>query len=570
VGKRTVVAIALVFLTAGFGIGPALADDKGNINYGQKGVADEAQANAKARDIVSNIRQITLFHGEDNTPCWGSYPWSPDGKEIVYMSRRLEENGTVADTDIYKMLADGTECELLTTHGGTHPTFTSDGKYIVFSRGAPSYACEDGEALDPSFNPAGGLDVWIMDADGSNPTPLTEEVIYGAPGKNKALPSPDGSRIVYHMQGGMYMFDIERVNDVWQAGDPRQVTDLLGPAHYIWGTELALDYLLFDAVVGGDHGDLVGDDVPSGSKAVGRRIYKTTGDLGSEFPDAVSLTDDDLNVYAPDGTVIATASWPTDQHTWSAKSNNWASPSPDGNWIAFHARYGRYEEGVYENKYEYSALRLMRINGTDKRTLVIKGGGEDGTGLDPDWVSVCGPTSWSPDSQLIAFKMRRPSNNGATTSVNSSSCDYDCDFACDCDCDYDYDGNCDGEGDGLSPSDEVSDEWGERPSIFVYNIRTGEIIQLTDGYDDFRMWWNPGDESQILFKDHPYAKCRDNDSYGKDLLTINITSWGVARLHGNILPIPTLSQWGLIGAALLLGGTGLFMMRRRKRHDRVS
>lgn len=527
--KRTVVAVAWVLLMVGFGVGSALADDAGTTNYGKEGVA------ADHAFLVDNLRQLTLYDANNKCPCWGSYPWSPDGQWIVYMSNRGSWENPPC-TDIYKMRADGTGWQKLTTKGGTHPTFVPpDGSKIVFSRGAPEDSCEGSSALYPEHEEGGGLDVWIMNADGSDAHALTEGEEYGKQGKNKALPSSDGTKIVYHMAGNMYMIDIDGDN-------PRQVSDLEGAAHYTWGRDTSGIYLLFDAVLGDESGteDLSEDApiFPCGSKQVGRSIYRTSpgADLDNSFPEVESLTDGDLDVYGPDGNVIATASGnpaPSYEGGWAAKGENWSAASPDGQWIAFHARYGHYVgEGSPENdSHKYTALRIMRPDGSEKRTLVVKGGE-----LDPTWVSVCAPTSWSPDSQWIAFKMRRAGDKTARL---------------------------------LGPQDANDDDaGGVLPSIFAINIQNGTIVQITDGYDDFRMWWNPTDIGRILFKDWGYSMSRDGNEY-VDLLVIDLNETGREFFErgGNLMPVPTLSQWGVLGLVLALGASGVSCVTyRRRRH----
>ncbi len=139
--------------------------------------------------------------------------WSPDGKEIVFQTRRKgekekkksfneedeeetkkeekkkekkkkeekkkeEENELARDRDIWIMNADGSNPRQLTksTAEEYQPVFSPDGKKILYvsdERGSP--------------------DIWIMDRDGSNKTRLT---------KDKGIErdpawSPDGKKIVY-------------------------------------------------------------------------------------------------------------------------------------------------------------------------------------------------------------------------------------------------------------------------------------------------------------------------------------------------------------------------------------
>jgi TolB protein len=88
--------------------------------------------------------------------------FSPDGQSLVFASTREDD-----DWEIYVMKADGTGAVRLTHARGrdAHPIFTRDGKSILFQspRGGS----------DPAANPdPGAVDLYIMDADGSNQRPL--------------------------------------------------------------------------------------------------------------------------------------------------------------------------------------------------------------------------------------------------------------------------------------------------------------------------------------------------------------------------------------------------------------
>ncbi|HNS48282.1 MAG TPA: hypothetical protein PKM61_01990 [bacterium] len=86
----------------------------------------------------------------------------------------------------------------------------------------------------------------------------------------------------------------------------------------------------------------------------------------------------------------------------------------------------------------------MRTDGSGKQLLVE--GIPDELGDDQEWI--CAPHSWHPNSQWVTFK-------------KSLSNDY---------------------------------------PIFIININTRQVYQLTEGYYDGRMWWSP-DGLKILFKE---------------------------------------------------------------------
>jgi Tol biopolymer transport system component len=139
--------------------------------------------------------------------------WSPDGKEIVFQSRRKgekekkkafseedeedtkkeekkkekkkkeekkkeEESELARDRDIWIMNADGSNPRQLTksTADEYQPVFSPDGKKILYvsdERGSP--------------------DIWVMDRDGSNKTRLTRDKGI----ERDPAWSPDGKKIVY-------------------------------------------------------------------------------------------------------------------------------------------------------------------------------------------------------------------------------------------------------------------------------------------------------------------------------------------------------------------------------------
>lgn len=141
---------------------------------------------------------------------------------------------------------------------------------------------------------------------------------------------------------------------------------------------------------------------------------------------------------------------------------NWAAWSPDGKWISYHRRTDNPEAD------DFSEIWLMKPDGTDKQLLV----GELPVGTDSEGEDICGPHSWHPSSRGIAFKQYL---------------------------------------DADSP-------------IFVIEISTREIIKLTEGYRDGRMWFSPAGD-KLLFKEYSYydaAKNRDEGLYNYDLLVMNL------------------------------------------------
>lgn len=182
-------------------------------------------ANAKGK----HAHRLTKQEGDPSTDAGLFFQvdpaWSPDGRLIVFSSRRSGR------THLYEMRADGTGTRALT--GGRHdddrPSWSPDGKRIVFEREGALYVVPagggaarrlgkgPGAASDPAWSPDGELiaydyrrpgysshEIWTMHADGSARRQLTN---FGA---LSAWPSwsPDGKRIAFHSDARYGRFEI--------------------------------------------------------------------------------------------------------------------------------------------------------------------------------------------------------------------------------------------------------------------------------------------------------------------------------------------------------------------------
>jgi TolB protein len=97
--------------------------------------------------------------------------WSPDGKKIAFASIESFNN-----LDIYTMNVDGTERINLTHNPGTErsPAWSLDGRQIAFK----AYGRADMPNSAYMNEAAVNLDVFVMNADGSNPINLTQNGFY--------------------------------------------------------------------------------------------------------------------------------------------------------------------------------------------------------------------------------------------------------------------------------------------------------------------------------------------------------------------------------------------------------
>jgi dipeptidyl aminopeptidase/acylaminoacyl peptidase len=128
---------------------------------------------------------------------------SPDGARIAFEASDADSN-----TDIYVVGVDGSGLRRLTTDAATDqfPQWSPDSSTIVYDNAG---AHED---ADPQFSRS--ADIWTVEADGGTPTRVTH-----APGADSTPSfSPDGSKIVYFHDGGIWFAD-------WAGGHPRQLQD---------------------------------------------------------------------------------------------------------------------------------------------------------------------------------------------------------------------------------------------------------------------------------------------------------------------------------------------------------
>ncbi len=111
-------------------------------------------------------QQLTHVEGISSEPAW-----SPDGKTIAFWSNREAGPLQLSVTQIYSISLDGSNCRQL-THLNAQclaPKWSPDSKKIVFHASEPVVVTKNGQQRR-TFKPA---KLYVIDADGSNPTRLT-------------------------------------------------------------------------------------------------------------------------------------------------------------------------------------------------------------------------------------------------------------------------------------------------------------------------------------------------------------------------------------------------------------
>lgn len=135
----------------------------------------------------SNVRQL-----DSTGTCYQCYPnWSPDGTKIAFL-KDADDSELNSWTQIFVVNTDGSNLEQLTQEKMLHdrPAWSPDGSRIAF----------EAKTKDVNDLP----NIYVMNADGSNVIQLTDDKNWNG----NPVWSPDGAKIVYEV----YLV-VERIED---------------------------------------------------------------------------------------------------------------------------------------------------------------------------------------------------------------------------------------------------------------------------------------------------------------------------------------------------------------------
>jgi Tol biopolymer transport system component/DNA-binding winged helix-turn-helix (wHTH) protein len=310
----------------------------------------------------SDIYLYTLDTGKIETlvddPAFDSDPsFSPDGRRIAFIS------GRDGNQEIYVEDIDGSNLQRLTTHPArdAFPTFSPDGTQIVFNSN------REGESMD----------VYIMNADGSDPRRLTnwntdEEIRPGCW-------SPDGTQILFVSgQSGrdnIYAMSIEPFA-------PRELltdvaTNLQYPTYSADGTKM-----LFRSITDDGSGEFRLMDTNTKRVTTLRKLQPSEGNARLSPDGNWIVYQDRINDNSEVCLIRSDGTGEIKNLTNNPARDGGPSWSPDGSKIVFVSNR--------DGNYDLTQLYIMNEDGSNQHRIYYSN-------------AISAYATWSPDGKHIAF-----------------------------------------------------------------------------------------------------------------------------------------------------------------------
>ena len=351
-----------------------------------------ASAGGDFRPAFSPDGATIAFSSDRDTPAYG-HPYFP-------FTRQREG-------EIYVMNADGSGQRRLTESPSWDgsPEFSSDGATIYFYSARPREL--PGPPTSAILGQEGGFRIWMMDADGSNPRPVTPE---GLEALAPAL-TADG-RIAFQTRSGP---DDWRIVSVALAGGPLREESGADRPYWVPDFDDATGRMAahgvgpvvstsqaVDGVLGA--GALLASDYPAELDAAGRRVAlypmrHTTGLAPHPF-----LNENLVTIETPTGTRLVSASFDGtgERELFAVDGIGILSGSPDRVFDIKWSDDGRwflYSQGTFAGDETARAdVWIMAADGTGRRNLTAALDGNDGI------------AAFSPDGSRIVFRSARDGN----------------------------------------------------------------------------------------------------------------------------------------------------------------
>jgi len=184
---------------------------------------DQKDAHVQLRIVANEIGAKTRVLVDDKENTWYTLTaWSPDGKSVLAIISKKDKTDQLARVTI----SDGSVRVLKSVgwrfRGGSwsHPNYSPDGQYIVYSA----------RAVNPSKDPPAATDpkdehIYVMAADGSSET----EIVKTAGINRNPVWSADGKRVLFtsDRSGSLDLWSVELQNGR-EAGTPSRIRPEVG------------------------------------------------------------------------------------------------------------------------------------------------------------------------------------------------------------------------------------------------------------------------------------------------------------------------------------------------------